>query len=76
MDKYPKRYRVEILWGRSLMRAALDVACLPHGKWMMALDVIKEIDKRDARIAELEQALADMTDLKEDYAADARLGRE
>lgn len=76
MSKYPKRYRVEILRGPSASACGLGIAYLPHGKWMMALDVIKEIDKRDARIAELEQALADMTDLKEDYAADARLGRE
>lgn len=59
MSKYPKRYRVEILWGRSLMRAALDVACLPHGRWMEAEEVIKEIDKRDAHIETLEKALAD-----------------
>lgn len=76
MDKYPKRYRVEIGFIRAQGGCVLQVDELPHGKWMMALDVIKEIDKRDARIAELEQALADMTDLKEDYAADARLGRE
>jgi hypothetical protein len=59
MSKYPQRYVVYSIETSRDGTRIVRVHKREDGIWMSSAVVIKEIDKRDARIAELEKALAD-----------------